>query len=97
MFQPIKEVIERRIKEYGVKNKILLIEISDILKDLLSEILNEDNSSKARVISFEKRVLNIKIPNQKVRHRVYLEKERITNLLNKRLGEKLIKKVVFRT
>lgn len=95
MFQPIKEVVRKRIKEYGLKNKILLFEISDISKNVLSEILDENNSSPARVISFKKGVLSLKIPNKKIRQRVSLEKKKVINLLNERIGENAIKKVVF--
>ncbi len=45
MSQPIGKVIEKRIKEYGIKNKILLVEISEILKVILTEILDENDSS----------------------------------------------------
>ena len=95
MFQPIGKVIEKRIGEYGFKNKILLVEISEILKIVLGKILDKNNSSRARVISFKKRVLSVKIPNQKICQRVFLEKKKVINLLNERVGENAIKKVVF--
>jgi len=52
-----------------------LVEISETLKIVLGKILDKNNSSLARVISFKKGVLSLKIPNQKIRQRVSLEKK----------------------
>ncbi len=45
---------------------------------------------------FKKEFLISKISSSKIRQKAVPEKERIVNLLNKKIGEKLIKEVVFR-
>ena len=96
MLQPIGKAIEKRIKEFGFKNKLLLVEISEVCMKLLKEVLNENDPGFARVVSFKKGILIVRMMNLAARQKACSEKERIVNSLNKTIGEKIIKKVVFR-
>ncbi len=96
MFQPIGKVIEKRIKEYGLKNKLLVVELSEVFTKVIDEILDENSSGFARVVNFKNGILIVKIKSLAVRQKISSEKIKIINSLNKIIGEKIVKKVAFR-
>jgi hypothetical protein len=96
MFQPIGKVIEKRIKEHGLKNKLLVVELSEVFTKVIDEVLDKNSSGFARAVSFKNGILIVKTKNLAVRQKISSEKTKIINSLNKTIGEKIVKKVAFR-
>ncbi len=88
----IKQVIEALRKEKKLKKGLEKAQI----KKLWAEIMSETIANYTSNITYQNGQLNIYLTSSALREELNRGKEKIINLLNEKLGEKLIKKIVFK-
>ncbi len=90
--QHIKQVIAALRKDRKLKKGLEKAQIKKLWRKLMSETIDKYTSE----ITYNTGVLTIYLTSSAMREELNRGKEKIINLINRELGEDLIKKIVFK-
>jgi len=90
--QHIKQIVAALRKERKLKKGLEKAQIKKIWKELMSDTIANYTSN----ITFESGTLYIYLTSSTLREELNRGKDKIIDLLNNHLGEKVIKKIIFK-
>ena len=65
------------------------------VKQLWAELMGQSIHGHTTGIELKKSILFLRIDSSVLKHELFLEREKLKNLLNKHLGEEVIEKIIF--
>jgi len=86
---PIKDILSRVIQQRGFKRQLESIEVVKIANYILKEAFN--NNIKASF--FIKNTLWVQTSSPILANEIFLNKERLKNKINKKIGKNLVKEI----
>jgi len=89
--QPLKEVIERLIKAYGLESRMKEFDIVQAWPDLMGPAV----AFRTKEITVKNNVLNLKIDSSVMREELFLGKQIIIDRINEFAGKKVIHDIWF--
>ncbi|MBM3160173.1 MAG: DUF721 domain-containing protein [Bacteroidetes bacterium] len=89
--QPLKEVIERLIKAYGLESRMKEFDIVQAWPDLMGPAV----AFRTKEITVKNNVLNLKIDSSVMREELFLGKQIIIDRINEFAGKKVIQDIWF--
>ena len=90
--QHIKQVIAALRKDRKLKKGLEKAQIKKLWRDLMSETIDKFTSE----ITYTNGILTVYLTSSAMREELNRGKDKIINLINKELGENLIKKIIFK-
>ncbi len=90
--QHIKQVIAALRKDKKLKKGLEKAQIKQLWRNLMSETIDKFTSE----ITYTNGTLTVYLTSSAMREELNRGKDKIINLINKELGESLIKKIVFK-
>lgn len=87
--KPLKEVIDQFLEMNGMDKKFEEIDIQNIYKELMGKMI----TSKTESLWFKNGVLYIKLSSSVLRQELSMNKGKIAELINQKLGKEVIKEV----
>ena len=88
----IKQVIAALRKDRKLKKGLEKAQIKKLWRDLMSETIDKFTSE----ITYTNGILTVYLTSSAMREELNRGKDKIINLINKELGENLIKKIIFK-
>jgi len=96
MFRPISFDIKKTINKYGLLKQTEGAQICSVYKEILVKIKNRGAAKNAKPLFFKNKVLTIKVTNSSWAQELMFEQKNIIDLINKKLGKKLVERIQFR-
>ncbi len=90
--QHIKQVIAALRKDKKLKKGLEKAQIKQLWRDLMSETIDKFTSN----ITYQNGTLTVYLTSSAMREELSRGKDKIINLINKELGEKIVKKIIFK-
>jgi len=90
--QHIKQIIENLRKERKLKKGLEKAQIKKLWGELMSDTIDKYTDN----ITYDNGVLKVYLTSSALREELSRGKHRIIDLLNSRLGESVIKKIIFK-
>ncbi len=88
----IKQVIAALRKDKKLKKGLEKAQVKQLWKDLMGETIDKFTSN----ITYQNGILTVYLNSSAMREELNRGKNKIVNLLNKELGEKVVKKIIFK-
>ncbi len=88
----IKQVIAALRKDKKLKKGLEKAQVKQLWKDLMGETIDKFTSN----ITYQNGILTVYLTSSAMREELNRGKNKIVNLLNKELGEKVVKKIIFK-
>jgi len=95
MFESITSIIRQRKKGFSFKQEIKAVEVLEMWKKVIEDIFNKDIEEKCKPLAFKQGVLKVRVENSVLSQELQLRREEIKNIINKRLKQGLIQKIIF--
>lgn len=87
--KPLKEVIDQFLEMYGMDKKFEEIDIQNTYNDLMGKMI----TSKTESLYFRNGTLYIKLSSAVLRQELSMNKSKIVDLINDKIGKPLIQEV----
>ena len=88
----IKQVIAALRKDKKLKKGLEKAQVKQLWKDLMGETIDKFTSN----ITYQNGILTVYLNSSAMREELNRGKSKIVNLLNMELGEKVVKKIIFK-
>ena len=88
----IKQVIAALRKDKKLKKGLEKAQVKQLWKDLMGETIDKFTSN----ITYQNGILTVYLTSSAMREELNRGKNKIVNLLNKELGEKVVIKIIFK-
>jgi len=95
MFEPIASIVKRRKKKFSFSQEINAIGVLEVWNKVIEDIFNKDIKEKCKPLSFKQGVLKIKVENSVLSQELQLRRSEIKNIINKRLEQVSVDKIIF--
>ena len=90
--QHIKQVIDALRKDKKLKKGLEKAQVKKMWRNLMSETIDKFTSD----ITYNNGVLTVYLTSSAMREELNRGKNKIVNLMNEELGEKIVKKIIFK-
>jgi len=90
--QNLKQAIDRLLEAYGLKDKMLQLDIITSWEQLMGKAI----ARRTREMYFKDRILYISLDSSVLREELMMGKSKIIQLLNEKTGKELISDIVFK-
>jgi predicted nucleic acid-binding Zn ribbon protein len=89
--QPIGESIKALLKAYRLEGKLSQVD----LVQRWQEIMGKPIAMKTQELYFKEQKLFVRLTSAPLKHELSMSKSKVVDLLNKAMGEEVVKEVVF--
>ena len=91
-YKPLKAAIDKLLEVYKIDKKFHEIEVKKAYKSLMGNMI----SAKTEDLWLKKGVLHIRLNSSVLRQELSMNKTKIADMINDKIGEQLIKDVVIK-
>jgi len=91
----IKNILDRNIREAGIKQPVTAAIICDEFNKLAIEIIGEKIRDKAKALYLKNRTLTVAVLSSVIGQELKLHEKEILEKLNKKLGENVVDRIRF--
>jgi len=89
---PLKKTIDQLLRAYGYQDQLDEIELIKIYKDLVGQLF----ANHTKKIAFKNNILYVKLDSASLKQELNYVKEGLVLKINKKLGKRLVSKIVIR-
>ena len=90
--QNLKDAINRLLKAYNLSDKMMQYEILDQWEKVMGKMV----AKRTREIYFKNKILHVTLDSSVLREELSMSKTKMIDLLNEKLGEKVIADIVLK-
>ncbi len=88
---PLKEAIDKLLKAYKISDKLDEISIQQEWEKLMGSMI----AKRTKSIALKNNILHVKLESSVLRHELNFAKARIVEKLNRQIGKRVVKDVLF--
>ena len=89
---PLKKTIDQLLRAYGYQDQLDEIELIKIYKELVGQLF----ANHTQKIAFKNNILYVKLDSASLKQELNYVKEGLVLKINKKLGKRLVSKIVIR-
>lgn len=96
MFYSLKEVLEKRLREYSFGKEILGLRTCQLWQREIEKILGKEIGKMTKPIRFKRGNLTVKVKDSVLSQELRLWEEEIKKRVNENLARELLKRVIYK-
>lgn len=94
MFESLRKILEKRKKELPQSRELLATQVCYLFEQTAKNFFKKDLSLKA--LFFKDGALFLKVPQAALRQELRLLEKEIIEKINKKIGKKVLRRIVYR-
>lgn len=97
MFYKIRDLLPKAINKFGLKGQAQAALVVETAKKVVLEVWGETLSLKIKPKIFKNNTLYLEVLGSGFASDVNLERQKLISLVNKKIGQNLVKKIILKT